>query len=104
MDSVVVGGVVTRRTWITVVAGALVAAGAGLTPHRVGPYPHPAVPSRVLDRQLDAAIANVLDEAPRGARATLARVAAQHFGRTRRASAAVPRLVQRAVRRMLTRG
>lgn len=101
----------TRRTVVLGLAVATSApalafgAGAAGGPTGAGPV-HPAVPSRLLDAQLDQAIAAEIAAAPVAARDAVRRVAFRAFGATAAPSvrAAVPDAVQRAVHGRLTRG
>ena len=97
--------VMTRREWIATVAGS---AALGLVgPVTIGvasssPHPHPAIPCRVLDRQIDAAIALVVGEAPTSMRRALTASAVERFGTVGAIGPSVPEMV-RAVQRSLVR-
>ncbi|MEN0061760.1 MAG: hypothetical protein AAGA48_06385 [Myxococcota bacterium] len=98
MDSTVAGPILTRRAWITTVASALAA--VAVTPEaanvRWAPsVVHPAIPARVFEAQLNAALAAVVAESPSHARKATAR-----FGPlpAARGWPCAPRLVEDVVR------
>jgi len=93
----------TRRDWLGAAASAAALAVFGTTSTRA--FPHPAIPARVLDRQLDAAVRSTIARAPAAAREALIARATRWFGAARGpAVVAVPGEVRDAVERLLTRG
>jgi len=95
---------VTRRSVLAGLSAAAVVGTPGLGGTAAHDYVHPAIPGRVLDRQLDAAVRRAIAAASPAARGGLAVIAARCFGSTGVATVAVPRLVQHAVDAVLRRG
>lgn len=92
----------TRRGFIAITAA--LAVGPSASVH--ADYPHPAVPARLLDRQLDTAVAEAVFDAPRAARAATRAIATRAFGPGQRpmGPVVVPGPVRAAVRAVVRRG
>ncbi|MEO0601712.1 MAG: hypothetical protein AAF211_09760 [Myxococcota bacterium] len=99
-------GAMTRRTWLSVAAGTLVAATTVRPGVALSDAPlHPAIPARVLDGQIDAAVREAIAWAAPRSRAAVAAVAHERFGApTSPAVYGVPAAVRTAVHAVITRG
>ena len=98
-------GSMTRRTWIGATAGALATLMFDPAGRVASPNPYPAIPSRVLNHQLDAAVRATLANAPAAHRRAFAAAAVRWFGATPAVGdIAVPSEIRDAVHTLITRG